>query len=283
MFTIMTTTSTPNEDLVQRAKQRYGLLFGVLAGVAFTLTTWGTDGFDLAGSHGLWPWIKLGMGGTACIILGGLVNWLAIKISRWPVTLLLWALTGYAFGWLAGRVPFQGVTFLVNRLNPELARLIDYPYGEGMQARLVVTLVVTVGLSVLASVFVGYLVEQSSAASSLFGRLMPIVAWMVMFGLAGSAADSMFNQPLRAPVMVMDDLVQFALDNENIPPGNKAALDAHLGAVGSIRPLLHRPRRLFLGSYDDLISMVQVLIDFDGTWVRCYVVHEQPGYCEQVQ
>jgi len=54
----------------------------------------------------------------------------------------------------------------------------------------------------------------------------------------------------------------------------------HLGTIEPISGLIDRPRRLFLGRFDETYSQVHVLIDFGGEWVDCTTVNTQPVFCQ---
>jgi len=61
---------------VNDRKQLVGLLFGLTAGLAFSVFAWGVDGLVLAGAHGAYPWVKFIPGLIISLIGGGLVGWL---------------------------------------------------------------------------------------------------------------------------------------------------------------------------------------------------------------
>lgn len=262
-----------------RARYRYGLLYGMVAGVAFAVTTWGVDGALLAASHAYFPWLKLLLGGIGALLVGFVAGWLTGRLERTGLVLLLWLLVGVIYGWLAGHVPFEGASWLLVRLNPRLAGLVRYPFSEGPYYRLVVAMVVTVGVSAFGGLLVMSLIESTSQAETVVGRWFPVAVWILMFGVAGSTANGMMNEPLRNPVLAMDRTIQFVLDNEGTTISPKQAREWHVGALTPVRSLLHRPRRLLLASYDDTIVMTDVLVNFDGGWVRCSVTAEVPGAC----
>jgi hypothetical protein len=56
----------------------------------------------------------------------------------------------------------------------------------------------------------------------------------------------------------------------------------HLSAVNTISDQINKPRRLFLGQYDEYYSQVNVLIDFGGEWVNCITASAQPVFCEPI-
>ncbi len=75
---------------LQAEKQRLGLAFGALAGLAYALVTWGIDGYLLARAHADLPWLKFLLGSLFCAGLGGLAGWLSERIDQALFTFLAW-------------------------------------------------------------------------------------------------------------------------------------------------------------------------------------------------
>ncbi|HYN89175.1 MAG TPA: hypothetical protein VER55_11620 [Ardenticatenaceae bacterium] len=267
----------------ESTRRRFGLLYGVLAGVAFALVAWGWDAIGLAGAHGFLPWAKLALGVVPSVALTMLVAWVATRIDRRPVSLLLWVLAGVALALLATRVALQGSAALFGLADPQLRELINYPFTEGIRARQGVAIVLLGALGLLAGLFADLFVEGSTTAIDPIGRWGPVLVWSVIFVVAGSVADGLINSPFRAPVVVIDDLVQFALDIEGTDVDRAVRIERHVGALNAVEELLHRPRRLLLGDYDSTLSLANVLIDFDGTWATCSVIVGQPSYCRPLE
>jgi hypothetical protein len=90
----------------------------------------------------------------------------------------------------------------------------------------------------------------------------------------------MINQQLRAPLVVTDQLIQFAVDHQNTSVDPAIARQERLSTIDPISSLIDRPRRLFLGKYDESFSQIDVLIDFGGEWADCTTVYSQPVFCQ---
>jgi len=73
---------------------------------------------------------------------------------------------------------------------------------------------------------------------------------------------------MRAPLLNTDNVIQFAINHQNGTVDPAIAREMHMAIVNTIPDLLNRPRRLFLGKYDEYFQQVEVLIDFSGTWVE---------------
>lgn len=261
-------------------KVRYGLLFGFLGGLIFALAAWGIDGLRLANAHAILPWGKLLIGGIPCVILGSLIGWLSLKIDRIAVNVLLWGITGIAFGWVVAYSPFRGLTILLERLDPNLTSLVQYSVSNSLQGRIQFITVVISLTFIFASILLAHLIEVSSSANRWLERLWPIVAWVLFFAITGLTADTLIHESLRTPLIVIDDTIQFMLDHENHEIDGTVARNMHLRAFEPVKEFLHHPRRLILADYDDTIVLVNVLIDFDGTWIRCSMLDNQLGVCK---
>lgn len=94
--------------------------------------------------------------------------------------------------------------------------------------------------------------------------------------------SNMVNEQLHAPLLATDQMIQFAVDHQNVNVDPVVARQMHLSTVDTISDLINRPRRLFLGQYDGTFSQEEVLIDFDGKWVDCTAVIAQPVYCKPI-
>lgn len=260
-------------------KGRYGFLLGIVAGLGFSIVVWGADTWHLANAHAISPWSKLALGGVPSVILGALLGWIALKIDSLPVSAVLWGAMGVGFGWLAGHIPVEGVTMLLEQVEPALVERVSYRFDRDLASRTTFIMPVTGGIFLLASLFLAYLVEKSMS-SNPFQRWWPIVAWLILFTIGGTITDSLINQPFRQPLIVMHNTIQLALDHENVE--ETETLEKNVEKLESIEGLLNRPRRIILADYDNAMLKVNLLIDFDGTWVRCVMSKDRLDYCKQI-
>src|SRR5512134_3208893 len=63
--------------MIRQKKRIYGAIYGIVAGLAFAISTWGWDGFLLSQAHAFLPWTKLIIGSVGCAVAGGLAGWLS--------------------------------------------------------------------------------------------------------------------------------------------------------------------------------------------------------------
>jgi len=257
-----------------------GVLFGALAGVGFSAACWGVDAIQLAQAHALVPFIKLVMGGIPCIVAGALTGGVVAWLDRLWVNILSVCLTGALFGWLAAHIPTQGVVLALERLDPATMNMLTYPFDRGMQTRQFLILFVAVGIALISSPFLSGWIEKSYHAIAPLEKLLPVLIWVAVYIGMGLGVDSLINRPMRAPLLLIDQTMQFVLDCENKPVDRIQSAELSLGAIAPVRDLLHKPRRLILSEYDMPLETMAVLVDFDGIWARCSVFSGSPGTCK---
>ncbi len=269
-------------EAVRAEKLRFGLFYGLIAGLVYSFIAWGYDAILLARSNAMLPWLQWIIGGIPCLLLGALAGWLTYRINNFLASFVIWLLTGAAFAWLAGHVPFDLASAAIGIVDPSARQLIDYPVVLGAQLRMVIIFVAVIVLSVIAGLLEIGLVEGSTEFPAPIGRFLPMVLWIALFFLAGLAAENNITQDLRQPVQNTNSLIQFAIDHRGQTVDPKLAAEMHLGAVRDLAGLMDRPRRLLLTRYDELMFDTTVVIDFGGQWATCSVFNAQPSYCKPV-
>jgi hypothetical protein len=68
------TPDLTRQDAFAFRKLRYGLFYGIIGGLAYSLAAWGVDGYNLSRSNAIYPWLKLGLGTWICLIWAGLAG-----------------------------------------------------------------------------------------------------------------------------------------------------------------------------------------------------------------
>ncbi len=269
----------PNTAALKRDKQLLGLAYGLLAGLTYTLATWGYDGWLLAHASADSPWLKLVIGGIFCLLVGALVGWLTEVVDRSLFGLVAWILAGMAFAWFAGHLPFEGESIITGLLDPGLRGLDVYPFAENIQLRLVLIYIVVVVTSGIAGLLETFLVESARGAPPLL-RWLTIGVCIPFFALGGNSTANI-NETLTGPIQVIDQTIQFALKTEGTQVDPQLVRETHLLAVEPIKSLLHRPRKLILGYYEPTyLNDFSVYIDFDGVWAVCQATVDLIGNCQ---
>jgi len=135
----------------------------------------------------------------------------------------------------------------------------------------------------LAAVICGLLeinlVEQALFNPYTSGSIMMVMVGLVLFGLAGSACDHLINSNFREPVVIVDELMNFAREHQgkDLPPD--IARKEHISSVDQIGDVLDEPHRLTLIEFDQFLGQMEVLVHFDKVLVKCTVIYSQPTNC----
>jgi hypothetical protein len=74
-------------------------------------------------------------------------------------------------------------------------------------------------------------------------------------------------------------LAQYYRGQEVAP---QVARETGFNAVKGVRDLIDRPRQLIITSYDETLTAIHVVIDFDGQWADCYALRGRPSNCSPV-
>jgi hypothetical protein len=269
-----------DQAILQRRGRRDGLFFGLLSGLAFALAAWGWDAVALSRISSYLPWFKLVVGGLLVVIVAGLVGWLVAVLDHGLAGLIAWGLTGAALGWLAGRLPFQGMSLAGGLLDPRFRGVEIYPLFPILQGRSNVTAVLIAALAALAGVFQLVALDQAQGSHSRLGYVLALAMCSPLMIMAGGLADTINNRPLREPQVNMVELIRFAVQMGEEPFDHQLALEMHMGSLNAIRSLMGEPRLVMLGDYDSMSMVsVDVEIEFDGGWARCTVLNGTPSYC----
>lgn len=270
------------ETKIQRTrahKQRVALFYGAMAALAFSLVAWGYDNFQLAQANAILPWLPFFLGLVPLMLVGTLAAWISFRIDNFLVSLIVWLAAGLVFVQIASHVTFEPLQAAFRLLRPDLP--VSYPFNEKASGVVVIASMVVVILSVVIGLMSRILMETSGEAGSVAGFLVPLLLWMVLFGLAGLPIENSFSSPFRMSVQKTNQWVQFALDHENIPVDQETAVQNHLMAVDPIRDVFHRPRRLVMTSYDDEFGSMDVLIEFGGIPVDCNFSFGNVNFCKR--
>jgi hypothetical protein len=267
---------------VFRIKKRYGAVYGFVTGLAFAGTVWGWDACLLSQAHAFFPWLKLIIGAVCASLGAGLSGYLAIRVQRSAISFLLWLLAAGLFAWLLVFVPLQAAPYFSRLLEPELARLITVGPVSEFSARVSVAFLWIVIFVSIVGALEFPLVDSGVFSYSAFGRVFPFLVCAAIMALGGNMADSLSNEPLRLPIVSMNNTIQFALDHRGKPADPKAARDMHAASLRPVQDSLTVERKLIIGSYDNVLEQFHVLIKFEKQWVDCQVLFGSPMTCQPI-
>ena len=277
-----TTETLSARPEVLRAKHAYGAWFGIALGLTFSIFAWGIDAYRLEQINGLYPWIKFVGGALPCMLIGGLTGWLAARLDKPILALLLWALAAFFFAWLTVSLPLQIVPRVLGLLEPDIKGLLHYTYYEEFSSRVGVAYVWLVIFMAVSGLLQIPLSDSAIFATSFFGKISPMLIVLVLMAISGSIIDSLNNELLRGPVNSLNNSVQFSLDNRGKEIDPAVSRRMHLGALRTVRDLITPERKYIVSGYDAFLEQVQVLARFEGSWVECDLIVNQLINCEQV-
>lgn len=263
-------------------KQLVGLLFGLTAGLAFAVFAWGVDGFLLANAHGAYPWVKFIPGILISLISGGLTGWLTVRLHNPLVRILLWLLFAFLLSRLIMWLPIKAAPQIIGWFDSYLGNFLNYPLYRDFSHIQWVGFVVIALIALLCGLLENVLIDQALFATGTFSVAVPIVISFVFFCLAGSTIDGLYNKQIRQPILAVDNLIQFAVDNSDKEVSAETSRAMHLAAVKTITELLPLERSLILSNYDQMLGQIDVLVKFNGSWVKCTTVYNQVTFCKLV-
>jgi hypothetical protein len=267
-----------NIDVV-RKKLRLGLIYGLVSSLAFAIFAWGLDALLLARANATFFWIKFFPGLIICTLSGGLIGWLTILFNKHPIAILLWGLLAGLYSWLVVWLPFFGSPTLIKIFEPSLANLYDFRSMENLYQFGIFSMIIVGFLAIVCGLLEISLIQQALNSSYLFTSIAPLLVCLVLFSLAGSAADQLVNTNLREPVQVVNNMIQFAADNEAVEVPRQIAREMHLSATNQLGELMQKHRQLTLIRFDEDFVFMDTLVDFEGILVRCTTISAQPTDC----
>ncbi len=274
-----------------------GILFGMAYGLSFALLVWGRDGLLLARSSSEWPWLHLGMGLPAALLLGGFAGWVASLIASVGWSVFVWILSSAVLGWLAAHLPCEGATFVAGLLDPRVAGLPLVPFTtyHAWSMGVVIGGLALIGLALgLAqpNAVEGFwdrlglqAREEHSALRLLFSpKALPLAFWGVPLALvAALLVVLMFNSYRTAPPQAVAQLIEAML----------AGGEAQVQAEGLNTYVAHRYGARFTPVYTqhfndpyrstDTVYTIYMDTAFDNGFVlRCSVVSGSLSSCDDV-
>jgi len=267
---------------VLHSKYLYGMWFGVVIGLTFSIFAWGVDAYKLTQINGLHPWLKFLVGVLPCMIIGSFTGWLSARIGKPLLALLFWAIAASVFAWLAVSLPLQITPRILNLIEPGIQDLLHYTYYEQFSFRFGVAYVWLVIFAALAGLLQIPMSDSAVFSISIFGKISPMLVAMVLMAISGSTMDNLNNELLRFPIDAINSTTQFFIDHrgEDIAPVDTRRM--HLASLRTVNDLVTPERKFIISGYDELLGDVQVLARFQKAWVECEVLYNQPLSCTQV-
>ena len=267
---------------VGKKKQIAGLLYGLAAGLAFALFAWGIDAILLTVAHGAYTWVKFVPGLVICAVSGAFVGWLTVRVQNIFVSIILWLSLGLLFSQLIHWLPIRIAPALIGVFNPAMGEYLKYPYYPEFNQSVWFGFAVIAFVSILCALLENILIDQALFTRGNTTLLVPLAVSVMAFSLAGNTGDSLFNEHFREPIQIVDQLIQFTLDNAGAEIPKDVARSMHTGAISPVKELVIPDRKLVLSNYDQYMGHIDVLVDFNGKWVKCTTIYNQVTFCKLV-
>ena len=267
-----------------RNKRIFGMIYGIMAGLAFAGSSWGWDGYTLSQFHGYFPWNVLVTGALLCAIVGGFIGWLTARMESSLAGVLFWLAGSLFFAWLTVALPLQISPIIATKMDPQLAGLLDYSSNIEFTSRFGVALAWILPFTVIVGIAQIPVTEPAVFSTSFFGKIGPLLFGMLVISIGGVITDSLINAQFRSAIIALDKTAQFVLDNrgnENVDP--LVAREIHARAFGTVEESMTDTRYLFVGSFDETLGDINILVKFEKAWVTCEVLYNQPITCKPVQ
>ncbi len=268
------------KTIVNKKKQIVGLLYGLAAGLAFSIFAWGIDAFLLANAHGSYPWVKFIPGLLISVIVGGLAGWITVRIQNHLIGISIWLIFAFILSRLFIWLPIKAAPFIIKIFDNHLGEFLNYPLYKDMNQINWFGFATIALVAIICALIENILIDQALFSTGKVVLAIPVVVCALCFSLAGNAIDGLFNKGIREPIQAVNTVLQFAVDNLDKEVPAEVSRTMHLAAVKTIREYLPRERKLILSNFDQSFGQIDVLIDFEGYWVKCTTVYNQVTFCK---
>jgi hypothetical protein len=269
---------------ILRAKRSYGFWYGVVLGFGFSVFTWGTDAYILTGLHGLLPWVKFVVGSILYTGIGGIAGWLSARGNKPVYALFFWLVAAFAFARLTVNIPLKFVPQILSIIAPATSGLLHYVYYPDLGAR--VGLAYTwIGIFVAIAGLLQLPMSESAVFSdSRGGKIFPMLVCVVLMSICGTIVDNgLINESLRSAIKATDNTIQYVIDNRGKEVDLAEARQMHAGAFRTIQDAVTQKRKMIVSGYDKTLGDVDILIQFESSWVECQVLYNQPVSCKLIE
>ncbi len=266
---------------VHHKKLFLGAIYGITSGVAFSIFAWGIDAWLLMKANAALPLVKFIPGLLLCIPAGGLAGWLTMRFNKHRAAILFWGLLALFFSWLTIWLSMDGAAYFVKQINPSIAQYVAYSDIGAIalfQFRAISFIVVGFAAIVCGLLEIN-LIDQALLSPYGMASGTMLVVCVVLFSLAGSTLDHVININFREPVLVINELIQFAADHQGQEVPVEIARSMHLSAAANLEDLLPKSRRLTLMTFDPNFGLIDILVDFEGSLVKCTTIYAQASDC----
>lgn len=212
--------STPlieNAHIHRHFTRTAGAVYGAVVAIVFALAVWAQDVAALRDASSTLGWQHLALGLIMFLPLGILTGWLSAS-ARWSAFTLGWWIAGVALmAWLAGRLPYEGLSFIARLNDPYPPPYPMYPIGVPAAGFAAFSAII----GAFAGLFTGLLsltaLDKAWDFSTKHHRLgvrsvLVLILCAPPLIIAGLMADFQINSGLRAAFVEIDRVITVAGD-----------------------------------------------------------------------
>ena len=265
---------------VQQSKHIYGIWFGLVVGLTYSLFAWGIDAFQLYQSNGLYPWLKFLVGVLPCMAIGGFAGWLSARTGKPLWALVFWIITASVFAWLAVNLPLRITPRILNLISPNINDFLHYTDYDPFSFKFGLAYFWLAILAALTGALQIPLSDSAVFSTSAFGKISPMLITIILMAISGNTMDNLNNELLRSPIEAINSTTQYFLDHqgEHIEPAQTRQM--HLASLRTVQDVVTPERKFIISGYDEDFGDVQILARFQNAWVECEVFYNQPLSCQ---
>lgn len=214
---VFTTPLIENEFSHRHFTRMAGAAYGAVAALVLALAIWGQNVAVLRDAASTLGWQQLALNLIVCVPLGTLIGWLSAS-ARWSAFTLGWWIVGVAvMAWLAGHIPYEGLSLLARLTDPYPPPYPMYPISVPAAGYATFSAIIGAG----AGLFVGLLslaaLDKAWDYSTKRHRLGVRSVLMLFLCappliIAGLMADFQINSSLRTAFVEVDQVIATAAD-----------------------------------------------------------------------
>ena len=256
-------------------------IVGMLCGLVFALVAWGYDGLLLAKAHAAIPWLKFAIGIIPCAIAGGLAGWLSMKINNMFARMAIWIAVAVFFTYLTSFIPFKVIPVFYRWMYPKIGNSFVFRAPDAISARRFITTIMTVIFLFIAGLIFENTNDSMRNSRGIVSAAFTLFFLLAFFVGAGYTTDNNFNADLRAPIITMNKKLEYisTVDPATLDEVEQRALKRYT----KLDVDFQSPYRLFIITFDDMISSVKVGMDYGGTLAECSVMNGHASSCQMIE
>ena len=263
-------------------RSNLGIRYGIVAGVAFTMASWGLDALVLAYHHASLPLMKLIPAFLICVPTAMLAGYLTAKFESGMLGMVIWGGLAVLYSFLVINLPLKFSPWYLNNFRPEINSLVHFEELIGTGGYWFYCLF-AIGITCLLCGFLeNVLLDQGLASSSILGSQMPAVICALIMLLCGLFGDLILIRDFRKPIVEYDNLLKNAAIYYDQEVDKQTKSELRLGTADVLGDLVLLPYKLTLVETDQYLTLTKILIEFDGKAALCQAVQSKPTFCKLI-